>query len=69
MNILDDFSLWMQKNTSLKDTSIYKYQRAINTISNEMLNANVISKSLFDMSLVELDIAVINILHNPSFIK
>lgn len=44
MNILDNFSLWMQKNTSLKDTSIYKYQRAINTISNEMLDANVISK-------------------------
>ncbi|MFR1482875.1 HNH endonuclease [Phascolarctobacterium faecium] len=69
MNILDNFSLWMQKNTLLKDTSIYKYQRAINTISNDMFELNIISKSLFDMNLVELDVAIANILNNQSFIK
>ena len=69
MEILDKFSSWMQATTLLKYSSIIKYKSGINTISNEMLEMGVISKSLFDMSLVELDIAIINILHNPSFIK
>lgn len=33
---LSDFSEWMKENTELSDSSIYKYTRAVNTISNEM---------------------------------
>lgn len=69
MDILENFAEWMQRNTALKSNSISKYQRAVNTISNEMLATKAISKSLFDMNLIELDIAIVNILHNPFFIK
>ena len=33
---LSDFSEWMKENTELSDSSIYKYTRAVNTISNEL---------------------------------
>lgn len=67
--ILDDFSNWMNKNTKLSDSSVYKYKRAINTISNEMKDNNVINKSFFDMNLTELDFAIFNVLNNPIFIE
>ena len=69
MNILSDFSEWMQKNSNLADSSIYKYQRAINTISNEMLAYKVINKSLLTMNLFELDIAIMHILSDDSFVR
>lgn len=69
MNILEEFSEWMNENTSLADSSIYKYTRAVNTISNEMLDKHVIYKSLFEMSCVELDIAVSNIFNNEAFVR
>ena len=36
MITIDDLSLWIKENTALSDSSIYKYSRAVNTISNEM---------------------------------
>lgn len=68
MRILNDFSDWMIQNSKLSENSIYKYKRAVNTISKEMLEQKVVNKSLFNMNLVELDIAVYNILENPVFI-
>ncbi|MCR5609535.1 MAG: HNH endonuclease [Lachnospiraceae bacterium] len=68
MTILDEFSNWMRVNTSLAESSIYKYQRAINTISNEMLECGIIYKSLIEMDCVEYDIAVLNIVNNEYFI-
>ena len=65
---LKDFSGWMLRNSTLSDSSIYKYKRAVNTISNEMLERKVIPKSLIDMNLVELDIAISVILNNEYFI-
>lgn len=32
--ILDDFSRWMNANSKLSESSVYKYKRALNTISN-----------------------------------
>lgn len=64
----DSFSQWMRKHTALSDSSIYKYAHAVNTISDEMLGLKVILKSLSQMNLIELDIAIANILNNSHFI-
>ena len=69
MEILNDFSDWMTHNSKLGESSIYKYKRAVNTVSNEMLEQQVVNKSLFNMNLVELDIAIYNIFDNPLFIE
>ena len=67
--MLEKFSAWMSKNTTLSDNSIYKYKRAVNTISNDMKECGVIHKSLFDMNQFELDIAINMIFQNHQFIK
>jgi len=59
----------MGNNSTLSDSSIYKYTRAVNTISKEMLDAHIIHKSLLNMSRIELDLAIIDILQNDRFIK
>lgn len=69
MIALDSFSQWMRENTTLSDSSIYKYSHAVNTISDEMLKLNVILKSLSQMNLIELDIAIVNIFNNPYFTR
>lgn len=58
----------MTQNTMLSDNSIYKYKRAVNTISNDMMEIKVIHKSLFDMNQFELDIAINSIFQNYHFI-
>lgn len=50
MITIDDLSLWIKENTALSDSSIYKYSRAVNTISNEMQQKGIIPVGLFDMS-------------------
>jgi len=69
VNILENFSEWMNENTALADSSIYKYTRAVNTISNEMLEQGIIYKSLLEMNSVEFDIAMLNILSNEVFVR
>lgn len=69
MQKLDDFSSWMNINSKLAESSVYKYTRAINTISIEMLDKKVINKSLLQMNLCEVDISILNILNNEFFIK
>ncbi|MFI3327014.1 MAG: HNH endonuclease [Clostridia bacterium] len=66
--MLDKFSKWMLENTDLSQSSIYKYKRAVNTVSKEMCEINAIDKSLFDMNRFELDIAIKLIFQNPKFI-
>lgn len=68
MNI-NDFSQWMHAHTRLSQSSVYKYSRAVVTISNDMQDLNVIHKDLLNMNMIELDIAIANILSNPDFIK
>ena len=67
--ILEDFAAWMKENTSLAESSIYKYSRAVNTISNDMNELGVLSEGLLGMSLIKLDIAIQLILRNPEFIS
>ena len=69
MIALEEFSVWMKSNSALSDSSVYKYSRAVNTISNDMIKLGVIPISLFAMSLLQLDIYVPLILHHPDFIK
>lgn len=69
MDVLQNFSTWMSENSTLSESSIYKYTRAVNTISNEMLDEHIIYKSLLSMNRIELDLAIIDILQNERFIK
>ena len=68
MITLEEFSAWMRENSTLSDSSVYKYTRAVNTISNEMKEKGVITESLLAMSALQLDIFVPLILHDPDFI-
>ena len=68
MITLEEFSAWMRENSTLSDSSVYKYTRAVNTISNEMKEKGVITESLLAMSSLQLDIFVPLILHNPDFV-
>lgn len=67
--ILDNFSKWMIIHRNLSSSSIEKYTRAVNTISNDMLELGVINESLLNMGLTELDLSIALILRNPQFIK
>lgn len=67
MITLQEFSTWMSENTKLADSSIYKYTRAINTISNEMQTKGVIPQPLLSMSVLQLDVYVPLILCNVDF--
>jgi predicted restriction endonuclease len=58
----------MRENTTLSDSSVYKYARAVNTISNEMKEKGLITESLLAMSALQLDIFVPLILHDPDFV-
>ena len=66
--MLEQFAKWMCQNTQLSQSSVYKYKRAVNTISNDMMEVDIIHKSLFDMSRFELDIAINVIFQNSQFI-
>ena len=61
------FDEWLKLNTSLSDSSIYKYSHAVATISGEMLGAKVISKPLNEMESTELDIEITKIFFNDAF--
>ena len=63
-----EFSAWMRENSTLSDSSIYKYTRAVNTISNEMKDKGVITESLLAMSVLQLDVFVPLILHDSDFV-
>ena len=52
MKALNDFSDWMTQKSGLSESSIYKYTRAVNTVSNEMLEEKVVNKGLLNMNLV-----------------
>ena len=68
MITLEEFSVWMRENSTLSDSSVYKYTRAVNTISNEMKEKGVITESLLAMSALQLDVFVPLILHDPDFV-
>lgn len=69
MNDVDIFRGWLREsNITLSDSSIYKYSHAIKNISDDMFDKKVINKSLFEMSLFELDISISNVLKNDFFV-
>ena len=69
MITIDDLSLWIKENTALSDSSIYKYSRAVNTISNEMQQKGIIPVGLFDMSVLQCAFYLPIILRDPDFIS
>ena len=68
MITINDLSSWIKENTRLSDSSIYKYSRAVNTISNDMQQKGVIPISLFHMSILQCDFYLPIILNDPDFV-
>lgn len=66
---MSDLSEWLKANTDLSDSSIYKYSHAVDTVMEEMLGLGVIVKPFYEMTEIELDIAIAAILHNQHFIR
>ena len=69
MITIDDLSVRIKDNTSLSDSSIYKYSHAVNTISKEMYQKGIIPVDLFSMSELQCDIYLPIILHDPDFLS
>lgn len=68
MDVIKEFAKWMKENSTLSDSSIYKYSRAINTISKDMMSKGIISESLLEMSPLLLDRALAIILLDEDFV-
>ena len=66
---MSDFAKWLKTNTGLSDSSIYKYSHAADTVMEEMLTLGVISKPFYEMTEIEIDIAIAVIIHDQHFIK
>lgn len=66
---MSDFAKWLKTNTGLSDSSIYKYGHAADTVMEEMLALGVISKPFYEMTEIEIDIAIAVIIHDQHFIK
>lgn len=62
------FDSWLKETSKLSDSSVYKYTHAVSTISREMMERKVIGKSLKDMELFEIDLAISLIFCNEYFI-
>ena len=62
------FDIWLKENSQLSDSSVYKYDHAVNTISREMMKRKVIVKPLKDMELYEIDLAISLIFCDEYFI-
>lgn len=69
MITINDLSVWIKENTSLSDSSIYKYSHAVNTISKEMHQKGIIPVDLFSMSELQCDIYLPIILKDFDFIS
>ena len=69
MITINDLSVWIKENTSLSNSSIYKYSHAVNTISKEMRQKGIIPVDLFAMSELQCDIYLPIILQDPDFIS
>lgn len=63
----EQFDFWLHLTTNLSDSSIYKYVHAASSISKEMSSNQIIHKDLFEMNLLELDVAINNILCYENF--
>lgn len=68
-NTIIGFSEWMKQTTHLSDASIYKYSRAVGSVSNDMIKIGVITKPIIQMNSLELDCAIRLILESSYFIE
>lgn len=66
--IKDPFADWLTARTTLADSSIDKYARAVRTISQEMVEKKIIVKPINEMDAFELDIAMAAIMCNSYFV-
>lgn len=67
--MIKEFEEWMRLKTKLSESTIMKYSRGVNNISEEMNKEKIIDKSLFSMQLFELDCAICSILNTETFIR
>lgn len=67
MAALNEFYDWLKENTVLSDTSIEHYERGFRAASKDLLEWNVISKPLDEMTLAEYEVALFLAFANPDF--
>ena len=65
----EDMKRWLGENTTLSESSVYKYAHAAETISKDMYAKGVIPISLFEMSPIQIDVYMPVILSDPDFVK
>lgn len=67
---ISEFSEWMKENIgTLSEASIYKYSRAINTISEDMIRLGIIDKNILFMSELQFDKYMPVIFNQEKFIS
>lgn len=69
MTNINALASWIKENSTLSESSIYKYSRAVNTISKEMLEKQVIPCDLFMMSELQYEYYLPVIINNQDFIN
>lgn len=70
MENLELFKNWLQVNKpNLAQSTIDKYVRAVRTVSNDMLAAEIINKSIIDMDIDEIDLNIGKILIDDNFVQ
>lgn len=69
MITIEEFALWIKENTTLSDSSIYKYSHAVKNVSKDMITIGVIPMGLFEMSALQCEYWLPVILNHPSFIN
>lgn len=69
MASINSFNDWLKVNTSLSDSSAYKYSRAVNTISKDMFERHVINIDLLSASVLQLDSIIPRILNDEAFLE
>lgn len=62
------FENWLKETSALSESSIYKYSNAVNTLSREMKERDVIAKPIQCMELYEIDLAISLIFKNGYFL-
>lgn len=67
MTTLNDFCDWLKENTVLSDASIEHYERGFRAASKDLLEWNVISKPLSEMTLAEYEVALFLAFENSEF--
>jgi len=68
MDNLNTFAEWLKVNTSLSETSINHYKSGISAISKQFYDVKVLDKPLTEMNSLEIEIAILILLSDKTFL-